>query len=107
MMPYKHVVKVSDEVYGKLEELRRELGLESFNQVIKWLVDRVTLSDVRELREKGYPILPIGDRVTPCSAKRVGKAYFITCSDGSQAFVPEQYINELVSKFNLVIKLES
>jgi hypothetical protein len=106
-MPYKHTIKVSDEVYEKLEELRRKLNFESFNQVIKWLVDRVTPSDVHELREKGYPILPISNGVTPCSAKRVGKAYFIACSDGSQAYVPEQYINELVSKFNLIIKLES
>ena len=106
-MPYRHAIKVSEEVYGKLEELRRKLGFESFNQVIKWLVDGVTPSDVHELREKGYPILPIGDGVTLCSAKRVGKAYFITCKDGSQAFIPEQYIDELVSKFNLVIKLES
>jgi hypothetical protein len=106
-MPYKHTVKVSGEVYEKLEELRRKLGFESFNQVIKWLVNGVTPSDVHELREKGNPILPINNRVTPCSAKRVGKSYFITCSDGSQAYVPERYIDELVSKFNLVIKLES
>ena len=106
-MPYKHTIKVSGEVYKKLEELRRKLNFESFNQVIKWLIDRVTPSDVHELREKGNPILSIGDGVTPCSAKRIGKIYFITCSDGSQAYVPEQYVNELVSKFNLVIKLES
>jgi predicted CopG family antitoxin len=106
-MPYKYTVKVSEEVYRKLEELRRKMNFESFNQVIKWLVDRVTLSDVHELREKGNPILSIGDGVTPCSAKRVGKSYFITCSDGSQAFVPEQHIDELVSRFNLIIKIES
>jgi hypothetical protein len=41
-MPYRHVVKVSPEVYSRLDELRGKLGLESANQVIAWLLDRVT-----------------------------------------------------------------
>ena len=38
-MPYKKVIKVSDEVYGKLEEFKRKMGLPSANQVIKKLIE--------------------------------------------------------------------
>jgi hypothetical protein len=46
-MPYKHVVKVSDEVYRKLWELTRKHNLESPNQLLEKLLvgsERVTLS---------------------------------------------------------------
>ena len=37
-MPYKHVVKVSDKVYEKLQELMKATGAESPNQVLEKLL---------------------------------------------------------------------
>jgi hypothetical protein len=53
-MPYKRVVKVSDEVYRRLWELAKKYNLESPNQLLeKLLAEGVTPSQA--------------DRVTPCS----------------------------------------
>jgi hypothetical protein len=93
------VIKVSTDVWRELERLRVELGLDSINEVVKYLLkSRVTHSS----GGMGYPSIPY-----ECSAKRVGKAYFITCSDGSQAFIPDKYIDELVSRFNIKVKVIS
>jgi hypothetical protein len=40
-VPYRHVVKVSPEVYRELREMCGTLGLESPNQVIAWLLSVV------------------------------------------------------------------
>jgi hypothetical protein len=51
-MPYKHAIKVSEEVYGELWDLTRKYNLESPNQLLEMLLAHgVTLS--------GF------DRVTP------------------------------------------
>jgi hypothetical protein len=60
-MPYKHVIKVSDEIYEKLWELTRKHKLESPNQLLEMLLaqgvtpsptDRVTPSI--EVRRRDY-----------------------------------------------------
>jgi hypothetical protein len=44
-MPYKHAIKVSEEVYGKLWELTRKYSLKSPNQLLeKLLAQGATLS---------------------------------------------------------------
>jgi len=71
-MPYKKVIKVSDEVYGKLEEFKRKMGLPSANQVIKKLIE------IAEFKVSGVTLTHSSaldvkvDGVTP---------YYVECSE--------------------------
>jgi predicted CopG family antitoxin len=61
-MPYKHVIKVSDKVYEKIQELMKTTGIESPNQVLEKLLGDdhgVTPSTVHRATT------PTDHRVTP------------------------------------------
>ena len=79
-MPYKKVIKVSDEVYTKLREFIYKFGVESPNQVIKKLieiaesrVDGVTLTHSSALDVKVDGVTPYYVECSECG----GLAHFV------------------------------
>jgi hypothetical protein len=126
-MPYTKVIKVSDKVYEKLQELADSMRVTP-NKVIEALLERVTPNSpnrentnspnredsssptqekISPRREWGNPIDYVENGVTPprkCVATKVGKSYLIECEDGARAFVPSNAIPDLVERFGLVVR---
>lgn len=93
-MVYRRVVKVSDEVFEELRRLEGELGLPSPNQVIKHLLSQYS-------KQAGDPLR----QYVTCRARKAGGAYFVECSDGRKAFVPEDVLAELAERFGDVVEV--
>jgi hypothetical protein len=100
-MPYKHAIKVSEDVYRRLWELTRRYNLESPNQLLEKLLAQGVTSSTP-------------DRVTlsvDCTARRARKGdkplnvYFIECKDGAKAIVPRETLADLSERFKLRLKV--
>jgi len=71
-MPYKKVIKVSDEVYSELRKIMDEYGFPSPNQVIVFLLNEFKSTD-RRVTLSSKDILDVKvDGVTP---------YYVECSE--------------------------
>ena len=101
-MPYRRVIKVSDEVYEKLWELTRKHNLESPNQLLEKLLATQGVT----------PLAPYGVTLSvDCVARKVRKGdkplnvYFLECQDGAKAVVPKETLVDLVSRFKFKIEV--
>jgi hypothetical protein len=81
-MPYKHTIKVSEDVYRRLLELTRKHNLESPNQLLERLLAHgVTPSE--------------SDRVTPSVEVRRGDYFWWTIRVGEGLYATEISLNSI------------
>lgn len=113
-VPLGKSIKVSDDVYEELKRLRRVLGVESPNQVIRRLLelcgDGVTLSkEVNGVtpRKRGDPLAAAASCVARVLRRGArGRTYVVECRDGRRAVVPEETIPRLVEMLGDAILVE-
>jgi predicted CopG family antitoxin len=106
-MPYRHTIKVSEEVYRKLLDLTKRYNLESPNQLLETLLSKgVTLSEVERVTPSE------GKIAADCIARRARKGdkplnvYFLECKSGAKAIVPKETLADLSNRFKLKIVVE-
>ena len=106
-MVLKRVIKVSNDVFEKIEMLREKWGLQSPNQVLKKLLSDLEESHLGEKdheRRCNYTEI-LKELLNACVAKKAGKAYILDCH-GKKAFVGETALIDLVKRFGLNILVE-
>jgi len=97
-MVLKRVIKVSDDVYEKIEFLRDQWQLPSANQVLKRLLLNIEMS----CSERYDPVEVLRNFLNMCTAKRSENVYIIDCQ-GKKAVVSERTLIDLVKRFDLKI----
>ena len=86
---------VSEETYNELEKIKREKNYDSFNDVIKDLVKKssLTVSD-SDLKDK------------ICEAIKIDRNLYLLDCNGRKAIVPFSSLKMLSERFNIVIKIK-
>ena len=86
---------VSEETYNELEKIKREKNYDSFNDVIKDLVKKssLTVSD-SDLKDK------------ICEAIRMDRNLYLLDCNGRKAIVPFSSLKMLSERFDIVIKIK-
>ena len=102
----RRLIKVTDDVYRELKGLVRELGVESPNQVIKWLIQYYR-KGIPHQNPRGIPHNHPLDQIVNCRAIQYGGAYLVTCSDGRKAWVPEESLQKLAARLGDAIEVVS